>query len=55
MALYLDTSALAKLVLNEAESDELRNFVGAQEVVSSQLARTELVRTVARHRPRSAN
>lgn len=53
MALYLDTSALVKLIFTEMESDHLREFVGTRELVSSQLARTELVRTVARHRPRS--
>ena len=53
MALYLDTSALVKLVLRESESDELRTFVGAREMVSSQLARTELIRAIAREQPES--
>jgi predicted nucleic acid-binding protein len=53
MALYLDTSALVKLVVEEAESAELREFVGAREVASSQLARTELIRAVARNQPAS--
>ncbi len=53
MALYLDTSALVKLVLRESESDELRTFVGAREMASSQLARTELIRAIAREQPES--
>lgn len=55
MALYLDTSALMKLVVKETESDTLRHFVGARELVSSQLARTELVRAVARSQPDSVD
>ena len=55
MPLYLDTSALVKLVVEEAESDDLRTFVGSREVVSSQLARTELIRAVARSRQRSVD
>jgi uncharacterized protein len=53
MALYLDTSALVKLVVRESESDELRTFVGAREMVSCQIARTELIRAIAREQPRS--
>jgi len=48
MPLYLDTSALVKLVITEKESDELRAFVGDREIVSSQIARTELIRAVGR-------
>ena len=52
MALYLDTSALVKLVAQERESDDLRAFVGGQELVTSLIARTELVRAVARKHER---
>jgi predicted nucleic acid-binding protein len=48
MPLYLDTSALVKLVIEEKESEELRALIGDQEIVSSQLARTELIRAVGR-------
>ena len=52
MALYLDTSALVKLVAEERESGDLRAFVGGQELVTSLIARTELVRAVARKHER---
>jgi predicted nucleic acid-binding protein len=52
VALYLDTSALVKLVAEERESDDLRAFVGGHELVTSLIARTELIRTVARKHER---
>ena len=52
MALYLDTSALVKLIADEDESDDLLDFVGDDEIVSSLVARTELVRAVARKHER---
>lgn len=46
---YFDSSALVKLVLDERESDALRAYERRIErVVSSELARTELPRAVAR-------
>ncbi len=46
---YFDSSALVKLVLHERESDALRAYERRIErVVSSELARTELPRAVAR-------
>lgn len=53
MAFYFDTSALVKLVLAEAESDVLVDWLNAEEpdVVSSDLARAELPRAVARNHP----
>jgi uncharacterized protein len=48
MALYLDSSALVKLVAVEAESDELDDYVGDREIVSSELARTEVLRAIRR-------
>ena len=51
MALYLDTSALVKLVIAEKESEELREFVGHRGMVSSQVTQTELVRAVNRAEP----
>ncbi|MDX5318310.1 MAG: type II toxin-antitoxin system VapC family toxin, partial [Actinomycetes bacterium] len=53
MAHYLDTSALVKLVVAEAETDALRAWLVAAErdPVSSDLARTELMRAVRRAAP----
>lgn len=53
MAHYLDTSALVRLVVAEAETDALRAWlVGAErDAVSSDLARTELLRAVRRATP----
>ncbi len=53
MALYMDSSALVKLVIRERDSDQLRRFVGDQEMVSSQISRIELIRAVARNQPDS--
>lgn len=50
MQLYLDTSALAKLVVAEAESEALRGYLntcGTDTKFSAALARTELLRAVA--------
>lgn len=49
MRLYLDSSALVKLVQREAESDALRRFLRRQrtdQLVTSTLARVEVVRAV---------
>ncbi len=49
MRLYLDSSALVKLVQREAESEALRRFLRrrrADQVVTSALARVEVVRAV---------
>lgn len=54
MILYCDSSALVKLVINEPESEQLEAWLGSQPelvLVSSVLARTEVVRTVARTDP----
>ena len=53
---YLDTSALVKLVIEEAETSALFDWLGAQErpVVTSDLARTELLRAVRRGAPGQA-
>jgi len=47
-ALYLDTSAFIKIVVNEAESDALRTFLADSPArrVSSALLRTEALRAV---------
>jgi predicted nucleic acid-binding protein len=48
--IYLDTSALVKLVVAEDESQALKHFLGAHtddSVFSAALARTELIRAVA--------
>lgn len=51
MALYLDSSALVKLVLEVRESDDLRLFVEDREIASIEIARTELIRAVGRRAP----
>jgi predicted nucleic acid-binding protein len=45
-AVYLDSSALVKLCVVEAESEALREWVGERLVISSALARTEVIRAV---------
>jgi predicted nucleic acid-binding protein len=53
VAHYLDTSALVKLVVAEAETDALRSWLAEadRDAVSSDLARTELLRVVRRSAP----
>ncbi|MGH3788257.1 MAG: type II toxin-antitoxin system VapC family toxin [Pseudonocardiaceae bacterium] len=54
MIIYCDSSALVKLVVNEPESTKLETWLGSQPepvLVSSVLARTEVVRAVARTEP----
>lgn len=51
VALYMDTSALVKLLIAESESTELHKFVGHRGMVSSQVTHTELVRAVKRIDP----
>jgi predicted nucleic acid-binding protein len=48
---YLDSSALAKLVVKEPESDALRNLLDVTPLVSSALVETEVVRVVLRRDP----
>ena len=51
--LYLDSSALVKLALQEAETAALRRFLRSRPVrVSSALARAEVLRAVRRSDPR---
>lgn len=56
MAHYLDASALVKLVIDEAESAALVDWLSSadREPVTSDLARTELVRAVRRWAPEQA-
>ena len=52
MRLYLDTSALVKLVRREVETDALRAFLAKHlndPRVTSELTRTELIRAVQAH------
>ncbi len=50
MALYLDSSAIVKLVVRETESTALRRFLRTHPVrVSSALARIEVLRAVRGH------
>lgn len=55
MAFYLDTSAVVKLVVKEAETDALTSWIAAEQndFVSCDLLRTELFRTVRRGSPDS--
>lgn len=50
MAFYLDTSALVKLVVSEPETAALRLWIESadRDLVTSDLARTELMRVVRR-------
>lgn len=49
-AVYIDSSALVKLVLQEPESGALREFLSARPVrISCALARVEVVRAVRPH------
>lgn len=50
MPYYIDTSALVKLVVSEAETEALRSWISMEDStpVSSDLARTELLRAVRR-------
>lgn len=54
MTIYLDASALVKLVVVEQESDALRQYLGARRTqiwASSALVRVEVVRAVRRVDP----
>ena len=53
MAFYIDTSALVKLVVSEAETEALRSWLaeGPREPVACDLVRTELLRAVRRATP----
>jgi predicted nucleic acid-binding protein len=53
VAYYLDTSALAKLIVPEAETDALRAWLAAEErhAIACELVRPELLRAVRRVQP----
>ena len=53
MAFYIDTSALVKLVVAEAESEPLKNWVEREQrdLIACDLVRTELQRAVRRVAP----
>lgn len=54
MTVYLDTSALVKLLVRERETDTLRSWLSTRQDsrrVTSALARTELRRAVLRREP----
>ena len=55
MALYIDSSALAKLYLPESDSDRLDNFLrGRRDLTISELAITEVISAIARRRREGA-
>ena len=43
---YLDSSAILKLIIKEAESDSLRKFINTK-VITSALSRVEVIRTLS--------
>jgi len=49
--IYMDTSALVKLVAREDQSADIRQFLNqpSAQVVSSQITEIELLRAIARH------
>ena len=51
MALYLDTSAVVKLIVAESHSSALRTWVTGRTLVGSDLVRTETLRAARRHSP----
>lgn len=51
MTLYLDSSALVKLVVEEVETDDLRTYIDDRDIASAMIARTELLRAVTRRLP----
>ena len=55
MPIYIDSSALTKLVVTEAESRRLSQWIrdSVSDLVSSELARAELLRAVRRFAPQS--
>src|SRR5690348_7913797 len=48
---YLDSSALVKLAVREPQSAALRRYVRRRRIVSSALARTEVVRALVSEAP----
>lgn len=50
--IYIDSSALIKLVIAEPESSAMAQFADGQDLCSSALIRTETLRAVARLNPR---
>ena len=52
---YADASALAKLVIEEAESEALAKYLDGRDVVSSELVLTEIARAVRRLRIRGSH
>jgi len=52
---YADASALVKLVLSEPESGQLRAFLDGADLVSSELALTEVPRAIRRAAARNPN
>ena len=49
--IYVDSSAMVKLILAEPESAALRKYVAVETLASSAILRTELPRAVARREP----
>lgn len=49
--MYLDSSALTKLVVAEPDSDGLGSFVSDRDIYSSRVAFVEVMKAVARHDP----
>lgn len=54
-AAYLDASAIVKLVAHEAESDELRRWLGHSRMITSRIAIVEVGRAASRLGPQAAS
>jgi predicted nucleic acid-binding protein len=52
-ALYIDTSAIIKLIIEEPESEALENFIAStdSQLASSEIAEIETVRTLLKRAP----
>lgn len=52
---YLDSSAIVKLVLHEAETTALRSYLRGRACIASALVTTEVIRAVQGHRDESVS
>ena len=50
--IYIDSSAILKLIVQEKESDAVRSITRAR-FITSEISRVEIIRAVLRHEPKS--
>lgn len=50
--IYIDSSAILKLIIQEKESDAVRSISRAR-FITSQISRVEVIRTILRHEPKA--